>query len=212
MQTTGIRHAPMPFPRACGAIALVDVLKRLGVETDLGSVWPHVAMPDPFGTRSAKSYRLARHARDRGLRAGVLQCQRERAWDALLKCASLGVTVIINHQATAARHEGHFSTLVSISDESVVLDDPISRLQNQMPRNVFLNHWSPNDEITGHVLVAIREPSKIHSQEPVFRCPKCETALSLQPSELFTAQDWNHNGLWERFFCVECDASFSPRN
>lgn len=212
MQATGLCQTSTPFPRACGAIALVDVLTRLGVKTDIRSVWPHVAMPDPFGTWSAKSYRLARQARDLGFRAGVLQCHRERAWDALVRCARLGVAVIINHQAMAARHEGHFSTLVSISEEVIVLDDPILRSQIQIPRKHFLNHWSPNDEITGHVLIAIGGRSKINSTGSAPQCPRCKTALSLQPSELFTAQDWNHDGLWDRFFCVECDASFSPRN
>jgi len=200
------------IPRACGAIALIDVMRKWGVAADLLETWLRVAEDDPLGTKSAKSYRLAGYAIDLGLQATILKCHKEKAWDALLRCARLGVSVIINHQARLARNEGHFSTLVSIAGESIVTDDPISRIREVWSRDEFLCHWTENDEISGHVLVVIRGSSGEETiQASSNRCPVCSAPLSFEPGELFNPEDWGLGGLWRYFYCQGCDASFKGK-
>ena len=204
--------AEAAIPRSCGAIALIDVMKQWGIEAGLRATWQRVALDDPFGTQSAKSYRLAAYAIDHGLQAIVLKCRKNRAWDALSRCARLGISVIINHQARAARDEEHFSVLLAISNETIITDDPVSRMQEVWSREDFLSHWTYNAEITGQILVAIRGSAKKAVNAVSNRCPSCSAPLSFEPCELFDPKDWESGGLWRYFYCQGCDASFSPRH
>lgn len=197
--------------RACGALALMDVMKRWNIETSLPKVWEHVSQADPFGGRCARSYRLAAYAKRFGLHAVALKCRESHAWDALIQCARLGLSVIVNHQAQAARHEGHFSTLLNISKRSLVAFDPILRATVAWSRETFLAHWHENSEITGHVLIAIQKSDEQSSSKAMSsrdRCPSCGETIDFEPVALFDPVDWQPGGLWRNFFCPGCDASF----
>lgn len=201
---------PQPtIARGCGAIALAEVLHRFGVSVNLASIWDYVALDDPFGTKCAKSYRMASFAIRHGIQAIVLKCNAQRAWDALSHCHTLGLSVICNHQSRSARNEGHYSTLLSISKTSLLASDPILRKRVEWSRDDFLDHWGANTETTGNVLVAFGnlEPGDVMPEST--HCPSCSSMLHFQPSSIFDPNDWGDDGLWQSFYCHGCDACFS---
>lgn len=209
---TGIATTVGPqfsVPRACGAVALVEVLKHWGVDTDLRATWNCISWDDPFGTRCARSYLMARCAISHELDAITLKCRKERAWEALIRCSRLGLSVIINHQSRASRVEGHYSILKSISDSAIITRDPTLNCQEEWLRDEFLTHWDANAEITGNVLVAMGKDTEHSEKSLSSACPICRTSLRLRPTDLFTPADWDVEGLWQNFYCHGCDASFS---
>ncbi|WP_197452758.1 cysteine peptidase family C39 domain-containing protein [Rosistilla oblonga] len=202
------------LPRSCGPISLVAALRRFGIEQSVDAIWPAVTRKDPFGTRAARSYLLAALARTCQLDAAVLQCQPERAWQAIRTCHDADITVVLNHRAYRAPDEGHFTLLAAIDDATITVDDPFLGKNKQIDRQRFLKLWQPNRETAGHVLIAIDNPTTGQAEEAsedTTTCPRCAAPITLAPNRLFEPTEWNPNGLWQRFFCLGCDASFSPR-
>ncbi|QDV69966.1 hypothetical protein Poly24_36850 [Rosistilla carotiformis] len=201
-------------PRSCGPISLVAALRRFGIDRSVDAIWHAVTRDDPFGTRAARSYLIAALARTCQLDAAVLQCQPERAWQAIQTCLDAGITVVLNHRAYRAADEGHFTLLATIDDATITLDDPFLGKNQRFDRQRFLQLWKPNRETSGHVLIAIDKPALSETQstaESLPTCPRCAAPITLAPNRLFDPSDWNSSGLWQRFFCLGCDASFSPR-
>ncbi|QDV13782.1 hypothetical protein CA51_36730 [Rosistilla oblonga] len=202
------------LPRTCGPISLVAALRRFGIEQSVDAIWPAVTRKDPFGTRAARSYLLAALARTCQLDAAVLQCQPERAWQAIRTCHDADLTVVLNHRAYRAPDEGHFTLLAAIDDATITVDDPFLGKNKQIDRQSFLKLWQPNRETSGHILIAIDTPKTDRTEatpQSITTCPRCAAPITLAPNRLFEPTDWNPNGLWRRFFCLGCDASFSSR-
>lgn len=202
-------NAPL---RSCGPLTLVTALRQFGIELTVDSIWDAVTRTDPFGTRAARTYLLAAMARRSGLDAAVLQCQPPRAWNAIQHCHDAGHSVILNHQAYRAPHEGHYTLLETIDDQQISIDDPFLGSNRRLDRKRFLDLWQPNAETPGHVLIAISRPSysiTTSPQQPFGQCPRCATPLAGAPNGLFEPPNWNPKGLWQRFYCLGCDAAFS---
>jgi len=201
------RDAWYEFPRRrCGAAALVEVLRTRGLNEPLAKVWPRVSSPDPFGTVAARSYLLAAHARRLGFEAAVIQCREPRAWEALRRCDSEQLSVILNHRADDRSGEGHYTRLLSADTGTLTLHDPITRDRTTLPRETFLGRWRGNLETPGHVLIAIGERLSKTEFEAGPRCPRCLRPLECSPRWLFRTLDWEPGGLWRRLFCLGCDA------
>lgn len=206
--------------RHCGPICLVDVLRRFGVERNVEQVSAVVVRNDPFGSRAARSHLLAAYARTCGLHAVTLQARVENAWQALQKLQTLDLTVILNHQATNARREGHFTILRSVDETSITIDDPFTGPGHRIDRENFLQLWQPNAESVGHVAIAIcdlRGDQKFRTSRVDERrtgqaslgCPRCQASTALQPAALFNPGDWAVDGLWNCFYCSGCDGAFT---
>jgi ABC-type bacteriocin/lantibiotic exporter with double-glycine peptidase domain len=201
--------------RMCGAAALAMALTKLGRPVPLETVWEGVAGADPYGTQAARSFQLAAFARRFGFAAAVLQAEPRRAWQALQRSASLGLAVILNHRIALHRDEGHFTTLVSQHSDHLIVDDPGWGPDRRIERRELEALWQPlpGGEISGQVLIAIGpdQQASPHRRRAIDGiCHRCDRPFACTPAALFTPADWLTYPLWRRFFCLHCDASFSP--
>ncbi len=205
--------------RKCGAATLAMVYASLGIRGSQEEIWEQVACGDARGTRSARSYLLARDALDRGLSAVVLQAL--RPWDAIRSCWESGIFVLLNHRLRAESSWGHFSLLVGIEEDQAVVHDPQLGPSRRLSREQLLRLWLPagNDsEIAGHILVALGRPKDAPATcrgcgdqaEATARCIACCTLVPLRPlAALGCVQPECRRRLWRYLFCPYCDAILS---
>jgi len=191
-------------------MALAKLLSEYGIERTPSQIAAAVALPDPEGTSSARTYLMGRYAERLGFSVGVLQCWEHAAWQVLKQCHAQRVKVIINHVHQIAEDEGHYSTLMSIDEDTVMLDDPFMGPGQVVDRDHFIELWQPNPETSGHTLLAIdRTVDSDAPMMPCGPCPDCGTVPRLSLTKIFQPAQWTGDR-WRRFFCMQCDGSFAP--
>ncbi|HBJ33383.1 MAG TPA: hypothetical protein DDZ51_01200 [Planctomycetaceae bacterium] len=202
-------------PRACGGLTLINILSSFGIERTVLDVWPHISRHGLRGELCARSYLIGKYAADAGLASAVIQCHAARAWDAVRFCASNGLRLMINHRATndaclSTSQEGHYTILRSILNDRIELEDPLLGRVIRLCKRDFLDLWQPNLETVGFILIAIgtEHPSDDGNVKGELRCPRCTMPIRFQPSILFEPCHWNQGGMFQRFFCLGCDAAF----
>ncbi len=201
--------------RMCGAAALAMAMGMQGHRVPLQTVWDAVAGDDPYGSLAARSFRLAAFARQRGLEAAVLQAEPSRSWQALRRCAELGLAVVLNHRIAGDREEGHFTTMVQRARDHLVVHDPGWGPHRRIARRELETLWRPRvgGEISGHVLIVVgggRPGGRSARQAADGVCYRCGRVFCCTPAAIFRPADWLTEPLWRRFFCLHCDASFRP--
>jgi ABC-type bacteriocin/lantibiotic exporter with double-glycine peptidase domain len=215
----------MPFeqqlePRSCGAAALCMVYRSLGVACEQSEV--HLSVTRK-GQTNARTHLLACDALRRGLSALILQA---RSPFAILQRAQVHTSpVILNHRFQAEDLAGHYSVLVKIDSEAIILHDPLLGPGRVLPWEDFQRLWMPVwgvAETPGQVLLAISEQSRDRKTGEELSCSYCQTLLPLsrtcrrcrekvplQPGTILgCVHDECPGRLWARVFCPWCDQSF----
>jgi hypothetical protein len=201
-----------PGDRRCGAAALCMALRSLGVPCSQAEVWPAVSRPGAGGVRRARTVLLCREAQRRGLAAVIVQAR--HPWEALRRAAAGPARLLLNHRASPGGAGGHYSVLVGVEEDAVVVHDPLAGPARRMAREEFLALWRPaRPEVVGHVFVALTRGSAAAADCPLCGaavpttavCPWCRGAVPLQPGVLGCAADACRERLWNQVFCPGCD-------
>jgi hypothetical protein len=219
-QTIPFEAQPDPQARRdCGAACLRMVYGSFGKDIPQAEIWEAIAAPNRAGTISSTTYRMTKDALTRGFSAIAFQAR--HPLQALRLCRDGGARVILNQRPTAESSDGHYSVMVDIGEEEIVLHDPFFGPSRRVPAADLLELWRPapvNSEIAGFVLIAIA--AEVPTPGPCWLChatvpsaaicPRCKQAVPLQPSAALgcinpgcVARMWNY------ICCPFCDCGFT---
>jgi hypothetical protein len=207
-----------PDGRRCGAAALCMALRSLGVACSQEEVWPAVSRPGGRGVRRARTLLLCREALRRGLEAVIVQAR--HPWEALRRCGEQAGRCILHHRTSPTATGGHYSVLVGVDEEAVVVHDPLAGPARRLARDEFLALWRPSlPEVAGHVFVALARGSPADKSASCPRCgaawpgaaacPWCRTPFALPPAVLGCVADGCRERTWGRVFCPSCDGGLT---
>jgi hypothetical protein len=206
-----IPYIPQDDPNACGAACLCMVYRSLGIECEQSDVLAAVSRPNARGATRCWTNLMCRDALSRGL-AGLIVQARAPA-PVPRTCLDASLRVIVNHRLNPHDRAGHFSVLVAIDEDRVVLHDPLTGPERTLWREEFLALWTAGGEVVGQVLLTVgrRRPAPNCSHcgtalpEEV-RCPLCRKPVPLLPGEaLGCGRDACGGRLWRACHCPWCD-------
>jgi len=210
---------PQQDKRGCGAAALCMVYRSFGLACLQSEIWPRLARNGPWGLNRTDTRVLSADALSRGLAALILRGR--DPWRVLELSVAASLRVILNHRPNAASRAGHYSVLVGINGDDVVLHDPRVGPFWRLTRAELLELWRPDfgrSEITGQVLVAFTNaPASALSCEicganipQSVTCVNCQKAILLHPGAMLGCVNATcRNRTWERIFCSNCDMGLS---
>src|SRR5262249_37774312 len=151
---------------------------------------------------------IVQDALNRGYAALAIQAR--DPLQVLRRCRDSGIRVILNHRLKPDVPSGHFTVLVDLDADRVVLHDPYFGPSRRVAQVELLELWRPryvNAEIAGIVLIGIAaEPpasppcSVCGAGIPAsVNCPACSKPVPLQPAALLgcvgagcPARTWNY--------------------
>lgn len=224
---TGIETETIPYEkqsdpqngRTCGAACLSMIYRSFKLEASQGEVWPKVAKYNRLGTMASSTHLMVQDAVIRGLVAVAIQAT--HPLQVLRRCHENGVRVILNHRLKEDLATGHYSVLVDIDAENVILHDPYFGPARRVPHTELLDLLRPrylNAEIAGNVLIGIAAKSPPIEACPLCRtpfphhvdCPKCEKPVPLEPSIVLGCVNTGCDArLWNHVCCLYCDHTWS---
>lgn len=207
--------------RFCGAASLVMIYASLGITTTQEEIWPSISQVYGRPTHCARTHLLAANALERGLDAVAVKAR--VPWEMLQFVEAQGLLAILNHRAGPYSPAGHYSVLVEVRDEEVVLHDPQEQPNRVIPKSPFLSlwrPWGPFSEITGQVMVLIDAGGRppIHTKCPVCRfpipdhitCDNCEREIPLRPQGLLgCVEPGCRHSMAQWIYCPHCDHGIS---
>jgi len=191
------------------------VYRSFGINCSQGEVAARVAKPGPSGFVGARTFLVAQDALARGLGAIVF-----RATDplrALRAGSTSSVRLILNHRPRQESPAGHFTVLVRVENDHVVVHDPQIGPNRRIRHGELLELWGPlgaSSEITGKVLLAFTKERQTPAPCPkcgstipdTITCPGCRKLIPLHPAAVLgciNASCAARN--WEILFCPYCD-------
>jgi hypothetical protein len=201
-----------PGDRRCGAAALCMALRSLGVSCSQAELWPAISRPAAGGVRRARTLLLCREAQRRGLEAVIVQAR--HPWEALRRGAGGAARLLLNHRASRGAGGGHYSVLLGVEEDAIVLHDPLAGPARRLAREEFLALWRPSPpEVAGHVFLAVARGPAAAADCPCCAagvpaatcCPWCRGAVPLQPGVLGCVADGCRERVWNQVFCPGCD-------
>lgn len=187
----------------------------LGAQGSQDDLWEAISRSDAGGTRSARTHLLATSALHHGLHALVIQAA--NPWPTLVRCVESGVVAVLNHRIGPDSPLGHFSVLVDVGEDHLLLHDPQRGPDRRIERDGFLTLWLPlaaGSEIAGNVLVAIARAHTATTPCPICqggwsrsqRCEGCGVEFPLAPAAVLgCARSGCEGRLWQAIFCPYCD-------
>jgi hypothetical protein len=203
--------------RLCGAAALCMVYRSFGMDCTQAELATKITTPGASGNPGARTYLLAQEALGRGLSALVL-----RAKDPLrtLKaCHNPSLRVILNYRPRMESPNGHFTVLVDVAADAVVVHDPLLGPHTRVLQSDLLNLWRPlagGSEITGYVLIALAKdppaavpcPACGSAVPDSVACPGCRKSVALRPASVLGCMNPScPERAWDTLFCPYCDTS-----
>lgn len=217
-----IPYEPQSDPhttRDCGAACLSMTYRSLGKPVPQAEIWPGIAKENRFGSISSTTHLMVKDALNRGFAA--LAFQARHPLQTLQQCRDLGIRAILNHRLNSQLPTGHYTVLVDIDHEHVVLHDPFYGAARKLSHSELLELWQPNhpgSEVVGYILIAVAaaapEESACHLCRtpipPAVQCPHCQSPVTLQPDLLLRcvtrsciARAWNY------VCCPTCDYTWT---
>lgn len=201
--------------RTCGAAALAMVYRSLGLDCRQREVWDRVAEHVRPHIRACRTHRLALDALEHGLSAIVLQAAAPIGL--LQRLTRRRTRVVLNHRLDADSNLGHFTVLIQVDSDKVVIHDPHFGPNREVLVGDLERLWAPRQgdcEIVGGVLVAIarkaNQPVRCSecglSIPAAVACERCERPIALAPAEALGCLDRRCSARrWARLFCPVCD-------
>ena len=205
--------------RDCGAACLRMVYSSFGQDIPQAEIWPLIAKENRFGSVASTTHLMAKDALSRGFDAVVFQAR--HPLQALRLCGEPGTRAILNHRPTHESPTGHYSVLVEMNDQDVVLHDPFYGPSRRVPHADLLELWKPlppNSEIGGYILICIASKSPAPTscwlcRAPIplaVACPACKQEVSVQPSGPLGCVDSSCLAhMWNYICCPFCDRGFA---
>src|SRR5262249_11920064 len=168
---------------------------------------------------SARSYLLAQDALSRGLSAVVFRVRDPLT--NLRRSRHPSVRLILNHRLHSESPSGHFTVLVQIGEQEVIVHDPQRGPNVRLSLTGVAELWRPmggTSEVTGNVLVAVARGRTSSTPCPrcgntfpdVLVCPGCRKAFPVQPTAVLGCRDAAcPERRWEVLFCPHCDTGMA---
>jgi hypothetical protein len=184
------------------------VYRSFGNAVTQADIWPKIARHNRFGSLASTTYLMAQDALSRG--SSALAIQAKHPLQVLRLCRENGVRAILNHRLRADSTTGHYTVLVDVDANSVVLHDPFFGPSRRLAHADLLELWLPryaNTEITGNVLIAVAAQPVVVAPcqlcgtaiPPKADCPGCGKPVPLQPASILgctgatcPARMWNY--------------------
>src|SRR5262249_37307315 len=142
--------------RACGAVCLSRAYRSFGKQIPSEQIWPQIAKQNRLGSMASTTHLMTLHAASQGLHALAIQARHPLR--VLQICRDQNIRAILNHGPQPGINTGHFTMLVDVDDQNVVLFDPAYESPRRVPHSEFMQLWqpqSPQSEILGSVLIGI---------------------------------------------------------
>jgi peptidase C39-like protein len=205
--------------RTCGAASLSMVYRSFGKSIPQAEIWSRISKHDRFGSLASTTHLMAQDALSRGFSA--LAVQVKHPLQVLRLCRDKGVRAILNHRLKTDSPAGHYTVLVDVDADSVVLHDPFVGPSRRLAHADLLELWLPrypNAEIRGNMLigVAAQAPAVPPCQlcgtaiPPKVGCPNCGKQVSLQLAALLgCAREGCSRRMWNNICCPACDHTWS---
>lgn len=194
--------------------------RRRTEELTQAEIWPRISKPNPFGSVSSATHLMVADALGRGLAAVAVQAR--NPLQALLTCRDNGVRAILNHRLRTDSPAGHYSILLDVDAENVILHDPLYGPRRRVPHAELLELWQPrfaNSEIVGNVLIGIAPRPAAVTPCPLCQtpmpervpCPKCGKPVPLQPADLLGCVGAGSclGRMWNYVCCPACDTMWT---
>jgi len=210
-----IPYDPQRDKRTCGAAALCMVYRSFGLACTQSEIWERIARPGPWELERTNTRLLSADALSCGLAALILRAR--DPWRVLESSMGRGIRIVVNHRLTPTSQAGHYTVLVGMDGEDVVLHDPHLGPFRHLTRAELLELWRPSfgqSEITGQVLVAfanapasalVCESCGANIPESA-ACVNCQKAIPLQPGAVLgCVKAACRARTWEQIFCPHCD-------
>ena len=201
--------------RMCGVACLSMVYRSFGKDIQQAAIWPAIAKPNRFGSLASTTHLMAKDALGRGLAAIAIQAR--HPMQALRLCHEGGIRAILNHRLQADSVAGHYTVMVDLDHQSVVLHDPQFGPSRRVCQAELLQLWQPhfaNSEIAGGVLIAIAEkppeaPACLFCHTltpPSVECPNCRKPIGLRPAAVLGCMNQSCIArMWSYICCPTCD-------
>jgi len=202
------RQEDLQTNRMCGAASLSMVYRSFGQTVPQAEIWARISKHNRTGSLASTTYLMAQDALHRGFSA--LAIQAKHPLQVLRLCRENGVRAVLNHRLKADSPAGHYTVLVDVDPECVVLHDPFFGPSRRLAHAELLELWLPryaNTEITGNMIIGVAaQPSTVPPCRlcgavipPKADCPNCEKPVSLQPASILgctgagcPARMWNY--------------------
>jgi hypothetical protein len=203
--------------RMCGAAALCMVYRSFGITASQVELAPKLTGPKASGNSAARTYLMAQDALARGLGAVVFRAKDPLG--TLKACQDRPVRLVLNHRMNLESPRGHFSVLVRVADEHVVVHDPQIGPSTRILATDLLKLWRPlggASEITGNVLAAFGKDRQAADPCPkcetvvpeTITCPGCRKPILLQPAAVLGCMNATcPERTWAALFCPYCDST-----
>jgi hypothetical protein len=213
------RQSDPESDRMCGAASLSMVYRSFGRTVPQSEIWPKISKQNRFGSVASTTHLMAQDALNRGYAALAIQAR--HPLQVLQLCAANGIRAVLSHRLKDQASTGHYTVLVGLDSESVVLHDPLLGPSRRVSHAELLDLWRPrypNAEITGEILIGITDkpgavpPCRLCKTAipPGVGCPNCHKPVPLQPAVLLgcvgvgcAARMWNY------VCCPFCDFAWS---
>ena len=201
--------------RMCGAACLRMVYRSFGKDIPQAAIWPAIAKQNRFGSLASTTHLMAKDALGRGLAAVAIQAR--HPLQALRLCQEAGIRAILNHRLQPDSPQGHYTVMVDLDSQSVVLHDPYFGPSRRVSQAEVLQLWQPhfpNSEIVGGVLIAIaQEPAEAPACQfcrtltpASVECPNCRKPIGLRPAAVLGCMNQNCIArMWSHICCPACD-------
>ena len=190
--------------------------RRRTEELTQAEIWPKISKPNRSGNLSSATHLMVADARSRGFAAMAIQVRYPLV--ALLTCRDNGIRAILNHRLRSDGPAGHYSVLLDVDAQGVILHDPFYGPARRVPHAELLDLWQPefgNSEIVGYVLIGIAAhtasvPPCALCATPLPKevaCPRCARPVALSPAELLGCVGAGAclARLWNYVCCPSCD-------
>jgi hypothetical protein len=201
--------------RMCGAACLSMVYRSFGKEVPQVEIWPAIAKQNQAGSLASTTHLMAKDALSRGLAAVAIQAR--HPLQALRLCHEGGIRAILNHRLQANSATGHYTVMVDLDGNDVVLHDPSFGPSRRLSQAELLALWQPyfsNSEIVGNVLIAIAaDPPPAPACQfchtltpPSIDCPRCKKPIALSPGAVLGCMKQDCIArMWSYICCPSCD-------
>jgi hypothetical protein len=205
--------------RMCGAAALSMVYRSFGMTASQLELAPRLRGTGSSGSLAARSHLLAQHALDLGLSALVLRAKAPLR--TLEECHEHGLRVILNHRPHRESPNGHFTVLVDVAGDSIVVHDPLAGPSTRILHDDLLELWQPLSglsEITGNVMIVLAKDQPPAGPCPEcgkvipesLTCPGCGQPVPLRPASVLGCISTScPQRAWAAVFCPHCDRTLS---
>lgn len=195
----------------CGAASLAMVYASFGKTYAQNDIFGNIAISNKKGSSTGVLYRMSRDAIDKGFYSLAITAKEPKKVYQVFPEIKEKVRIILSHKVKVNWPPGHYTVLVDITKDDIVVHDPAVKPLRHIPKGSFNELWKGRC----YMLLAVtnvksdRNNCSVcgkHIPDEVV-CPrnKCRKTITLQPKEILGCTDNNCSGrIWAFIYCPYC--------